>query len=385
MLTEIEKLNFDEIRPFKDDEVPDAIERLLVQPSFHTALRYVFPSSKPDSIIEILRRIKSVDEFQDQIISHAVSAIIRASTKGVKTQGIEKIDKNKAHLFISNHRDIVLDSAFLNYLFYLEEIPTTRIAIGNNLLQKSWIEDLVKLNKNFIVHRDVHARQAYEFSMRLSSYIRNSILNDNVSVWIAQKEGRTKNGLDYTQAGLIKMFAIAADQFDVNAFLDLNILPVSISYEFEPCAGAKAWECYNKSVYGKYEKQDGEDLNSMKNGIALPKGKVQFTFGKKLIKDELKEIFNLNNKNDIIKKIANLIDIQIINNYKLFPNNYIAFDLLNNTKEYKNLYSEIELLEFKKHMVFQLLPYKGDELILQKHFMEMYANPLINKINNNLI
>ena len=385
MLVEETKLNFDEIRPFKDEEVKDAINRLLSQPSFHTALRYIFPSSNPESTIDILKQISSVDEFQDKIISHAVSAIIRASTKGLKSTGIAHIDKNKAYLFISNHRDIVLDSAFLNYLFYIEQIPTTRIAIGNNLLQKPWILDLVKLNKNFIVHRDVHARQAYEYSLRLSSYIRNSIISENASVWIAQKEGRTKNGIDQTHAGLIKMFAMAAEKLNISAIADLNILPVSISYEFEPCAGAKAWEVYNKLIKGKYIKQPSEDLNSMKNGIALPKGRVQYSFGNAINKKDLIELFNSTNKNEIIKGVANLIDNQIIKNYLLFPNNYISYDLLNNSNKYNNNYSEIEKEEFKKHMKQQLLYYEAEDNILQKCFLEIYANPLISKINNNLI
>jgi len=385
MLVEEKKLNFDEIRPFKDEEVKDAIERLLTQPSFHTALRYIFPASNTESTIEILRKIESVDEFQEKIISHAVSAIIRASTRGLKSKGIENIAKDKAYLFISNHRDIVLDSAFLNYLLFIEQIPTTRIAIGNNLLQKPWIQDLVKLNKNFIVHRDVHARQAYDYSLRLSAYIRQSIISENVSVWIAQREGRTKNGIDQTHAGLIKMFAIAAEGLNSEAFESLNILPVSISYEFEPCAGSKAWENYNKLINGKYEKLPGEDLNSMKNGIALPKGRVQFTFGNAINKSDLNGLFMNKNKNEIIKGVANLIDLQIIKNYQLFPSNYIAFDLLNNTNKYISNYTLIELEEFKKHMMQQLLHYEAEDDKLKKCFLEIYSNPLINKINNNLL
>jgi 1-acyl-sn-glycerol-3-phosphate acyltransferase len=383
MLAEEKKLNFDEIRPFKDEEVKDAIERLLSQPSFHTALRYVFPTSNSESTIDILKSIASVDEFQDKIISHAVSAIIRASTKGLKSTGIENINKNKAYLFISNHRDIVLDSAFLNYLFFIEQIPTTRIAIGNNLLQKSWIQDLVKLNKNFIVHRDVHARQAYDYSMRLSAYIRNSIIDENVSVWIAQKEGRTKNGIDQTQAGLIKMFCMAATNLSIDAIVDLHILPVSISYEFEPCAGAKAWENYNKFKFGKYEKFIGEDLNSMKNGIALPKGRVQFSFGNEIVKSDLIDLFNNKNKNEVIKGIADLIDFQIINNYKLFPNNYIAFDLLNNSDKFTDKYNKSELDDFKNHLKQQLLHYDSDDNALRNCFLEIYANPLISKLKFN--
>jgi glycerol-3-phosphate O-acyltransferase len=182
----------------------------------------------------------------------------------------------------------------LNYLLHTEGFPTTRIAIGNNLLQKEWISDLVRLNKNFIVHRDIPTRQAYEFSLRLSNYIKQSIEIDHSSIWIAQKEGRTKDGLDKTHAGLLKMFGMAWEEEFSKAYEKLNIVPVSISYEFEPCAGMKAFEMFSRSIHGNYEKQPGEDLQSMKNGIAHKKGRVVYSFGKPFNSIELNTIFIYN-------------------------------------------------------------------------------------------
>lgn len=378
MSKELEPGYFDPIRPFYDHEVQTAIGRLLSEPSFHTALRYVFPDLSGDDVKERLMSLHSVDEFQANIISNAVAAIIRSTTSGVRVAGLENLDPSKAYLFISNHRDIVLDSAFLNYLLHVQEFPTTRIAIGSNLLQKSWIEDLVKLNKNFIVHRNVHARQAYEYSLRLSKYIRYSITNDNASVWIAQREGRSKEGNDVTQAGLIKMFSMSADD-SAQGYKELNIVPVSISYEMEPCAGMKTMEKYITAQIGKYEKAEGEDLKSMQMGIARPKGRVQFTFGSVLSPEQIDAAFATGNRNEGVKLVAELIDQQIIANYRLFPYNYIAHDLLNASSQFSSNYSEKDVQAFESYIQTELQPLKGETELLRKQLLKMYANPVNRK------
>ena len=378
MSMELEPGYFDPIRPFYDHEVQAAIGRLLSEPSFHTALRYVFPDLSGDDVKERLLSLHSVDEFQANIISNAVAAIIRSTTSGVRVAGLEQLDPSKAYLFISNHRDIVLDSAFLNYLLHVQEFPTTRIAIGSNLLQKSWIEDLVKLNKNFIVHRNVHARQAYEYSLRLSKYIRHSITSDNASVWIAQREGRSKEGNDLTQAGLIKMFSMSADD-SAQGYKELNIVPVSISYEMEPCAGMKTMEKYITAQLGKYEKAEGEDLKSMQMGIARPKGRVQFTFGTVLSPEQIDTAFASGNRNEGVKLVAELIDQQIIANYRLFPYNFIAHDLLNASSHFSSNYSEKDVSAFETYMQTELQPLKGEPELLRNQMLKMYANPINRK------
>lgn len=372
--------NFEEIRPFHDNEVPGAIERLLNEPAFHTAMRYVFPEKSPEELIAKLKLIRSVDEFQSEIIAHAVRNIQISTTRGVRHEGLDQLSKTEPYLFISNHRDIVLDSAFLNYLLHSEGFPTTRIAIGNNLLQKGWISDLVKLNKNFIVHRDIPPRQAYDFSLRLSNYIRHSIEVDHSSIWIAQKEGRTKNGLDRTHAGLLKMIGMSGNGIPAEDYAKLNIVPISISYELEPCAGMKAFEMYSRSVKGEYEKAPGEDLLSMKNGIAQKKGRIVYSFGRPFISNDFDLIFKENNRNDALKKMALTIDNEIYNNYHLFPFNYLAFDLLNNSTQFNAEYSDEDKRGFDLHLEEQLAPCKASREELIPYFLEIYANPIKNKI-----
>jgi len=370
--------DFDLIRPFKDEEVPAAIERLLTEPSFAKALQYVFPDKDPGKVKQVLEGIRSTKEFQEIIISEAVKNIVRASTHGLEVSGLEKLDPSTPWLFISNHRDIVLDSAFLNYLLFLKDFPTTRIAIGSNLLQRPWIEDLVKLNKNFIVHRDVHSRQAYDYSMRLSGYIRTSLLNDNSSVWIAQREGRTKNGADRTQAGLLKMFGLSGSHDLVESYAALNIVPVSISYEYEPNAGMKAWELFRVLKDGTYQKKEGEDLESMKNGIFRNKGRVRFVFGDKLKREDLEAAMTGLSRNEAMKELAALLDRHILGNYVLSPFNYLADDLLSNSSKYFDKYSESDKAAFEKHYNEQLAPFKENDPELKRIFLGIYANPVGN-------
>ncbi len=378
--------DFNPIRPFYDDEVPAAIGRLLEQPAFHTALKFIFPEVPTEQMHQMLKQINSVDDFQEKIISQALSKIIDGTTEGISVGGINKLNKKNAHLFISNHRDIVLDSAFLNYQLFLNNFPTTRIAIGSNLLQKPWIEDLVKLNKNFIVHRDVQSRLAYIYSMRLSRFIGHSLLNENISVWIAQKEGRSKEGKDRTHAGLIKMFGMASDWDDpAELYHSLRISPVSISYETEPCGGYKAREMYMRKQLGQYQKQEGEDLQSMKAGISGNKGKVHFEFSAPLDLSDIKKCFDGFSKNDAVKNLANLIDQYVISNYKLFPSNYIAYYLKTGDTRFNNYFSASELTEFEDMIEFELVGFEFDSELLKPHLLNIYANPLISKIDFGII
>ncbi len=378
--TPIMSTNFDEIRPYHDNEVPGAIERLLTEPSFQTAMRYVFPEKSPEEFNAKLRLIRSVDEFQSEIIAHAVRNIQLSTTLGVRHEGLEQLSKIEPYLLISNHRDIVLDSAFLNYLLLTEGFSTTRVAIGNNLLQEGWITDLAKLNKNFIVNRDMSPRQAYDFSLRLSNYIRHSIEIDHTSIWIAQKEGRTKNGLDKTHSGLLKMFGMSGNGSPAEDYAHLNIVPVSISYELEPCAGMKAFEMYSRSELGTYEKAPGEDLISMKNGIVQKKGRIVYSFGRPFISNDFELIFKENNRNDALKKMSSTIDNEIYKNYHLFPFNYLAFDLLNNSTKFNTEYSDEDKRLFDLHLEEQILSYEASREDLILYFLQIYSNPLKMKL-----
>jgi hypothetical protein len=261
-----------------------------------------------------------------------------------------------------------------------QKLPTTRIAIGSNLLQAPWIEDLVKLNKNFIVNRNVQPRQAYEYSLLLSRYIRFSIESDLSSVWIAQKEGRSKDGIDQTHTGLLKMLGMSSDE-GASGYEKLNIVPVSISYEFEPCAGLKAKEIYMKSQTGSYQKAEGEDVRSMQLGIVQPKGNVHFHFSEPLSKLSIQAAFQSGNRNEAMKLIAEEIDKEIIKNYQLFPNNFIAYDLLNHSETFSQQYTISDREVFERYLNEELDQLQGDREALKLHLLNIYSNPLIRKMD----
>jgi 1-acyl-sn-glycerol-3-phosphate acyltransferase len=379
------ELNFDEIRPFEDREVQDALQRLSLEPGFDEALAYVFPELGSDELRKLLSSIQTVDDFQTKIVAGAVERISDFTTSGLEISGLEQLNPGQPYLFISNHRDIVLDSAFINYILHREGFPTTRIAIGNNLLQKSWITDLVKLNKNFIVHRNVASRMAYDYSLRLSSYIKHSLEVDRSSVWIAQREGRTKDGIDKTQPGLLKMFTMAHNVEPSEAFVNMHLVPITMSYEKEPCAALKAKELYYRAVHGAYTKQVGEDLNSMKIGISSPKGKVHIHFGEEIQPIRIAEFFEGYSKNDGFKNMAEAIDEVILSGFKLSPSNFIAADLLKGTANWEARYSSHQKDRFIREMDKELAQI-GDENpeLIKPFYLEIYANPLLNKEKLNL-
>lgn len=369
---------FEPIRPYFDEEVQPVLAELLEEPTFRSALAFIFPGDKTEAAIDQIRQITSVNEFQAKIISQVVREIAKNSVTQLVANGFDIFKSGKPFLIVSNHRDIVLDSAFLNYVLFSKGFLTTRIAIGNNLLQKVWIEKLVRLNKNFIVHRDVQARQAHESALRVSAYIRKSILEDEQSVWIAQREGRSKDGRDFTQPGLLKMLSMSAKSGDHESFADLNILPLSISYELEPCAGLKAREMYLRQTTGNYTKAPGEDLMSMKSGLLQHKGEVTLSMGSPLNGDAIKDCFKTKSRNEGLRELASLIDTQIHSLYKLHPFNYIAADLLLNEQKYKAFYSEAQMQAFNQYIEMELSGMENKNDILP-FLLNIYANPLFNK------
>jgi glycerol-3-phosphate O-acyltransferase len=367
---------FDDIRPYNDNEVDGVLTKLRQESAFIQAVRFVFPNIEPEDLMHLLGTIHTVADFQGKIIAAAVKSIADKSTSGLEVRGLETLNPEIPYLFISNHRDIVLDSAFLNYILFKAGFPTTRIAIGNNLLQHEWIADLVKLNKNFVVQRNVPPRQAYEYSLRLSTYIRKSIAEDRSSVWIAQREGRTKDGKDQTQAGLLKMLSLACDEAIEEGLSAMNIVPVSISYEYEPCAGLKVHESFMRQRDGSYEKQPGEDLNSMLKGIKTWKGKVVFSFGNPISKEEIAHDFLGYTRNEGIKNLCSRIDAQIYGGYALQQFNYIAADLLSSQNAFLEHYQGEQVEQWKAHVNQQLKFSDASENELIPFLMALYAAPL---------
>jgi glycerol-3-phosphate O-acyltransferase len=371
---------FDDIRPYEDQEVNHYLNVLLKDDLFRQVLFFIFnDEQKVKEVSAMLANVKTRQELQMQFMYPLIEDwIIKRTTSGVTYSGLEKLDKSKAYLFISNHRDIILDSAVLNYIVLKAGMNTTEIAIGNNLLIYDWIEHIVKLNGAFVVKRNLPARELLTASKTLSAYIRKTITRDNVSVWIAQREGRTKDGCDQTQQALLKMLNLSNDADFATGFRELQIVPLSISYEREPCGISKVEEIYKKEREG-YVKTQADDLKSMAFGLTRPKGRVHFAFGEP-IDAQLDEIAKYDNPQESIQKLAEQIDACIYRNYKLWPYNYLAADMLS-----CGIQKNGDIDDASKEKFAELLDDmvktigEGDADCQKKLFMQMYANPLLNK------
>ncbi len=370
------ELNFDSIRPYKDEEIHEVFERLINEVSFLELIKFLFPNFSTEQFLKKLLSIKSINEFQTEVIYPYVKEVLRTTTKGITHSGIDKLDPNGHYLFISNHRDIVLDSAILNILMVENKFNTTEIAIGDNLLIYPWITDLVKLNKSFIVQRNLPVRQMMESTRRLSSYIRETLTKRNQSIWIAQREGRSKDGDDRTQVSLLKMLNMSGNGNFSDNFSDINIVPVSISYEYDPCDYLKALEFQKKRDDSDYKKSAADDLKHMGAGLRGRKGRVHFGFGTP-INSELSTLETMD-KNDQLQGLAELIDTQIHNNYKFYPGNFIADDLFTNHQRHVNKYTDEDKSTFLAYLDEHLSRINGDKQFLHNTLLEMYANPVKN-------
>ena len=375
----VHKINFDDIRPFNDSEVSHYLGLLLQDENFQNILHYI--SNDPEKIDQIklgLSNVKTVKELQLEFVYYLINnLILKPSTDGLTSSGIDKLDKNTSYLFISNHRDIILDSALMNYLIVLEGINTTEIAIGNNLLIEKWIEYTVKLNRAFVVRRNLPVRELLMASKKLSEYIRRDITQRKISVWIAQREGRTKDGNDKTQPALLKMLNLSNINEFGEGFGELRIVPLSISYEIEPCGISKVDELYRKQTEG-FEKTQDDDLRSMGEGLTQPKGRVHFGFGKPIT--NFAELFQSGEPiSNQIDKLADYIDQQIYSNFMLWPNNYIAEDILNSTNANIEQYTPEQFDRFSELLNEAVASIPGDSETIRSMFLQMYVNPLLNK------
>lgn len=373
------KVNFDDIRPFDDSEVNHYLRLLINDEGFQHILRLLFEGdAKIEQIKQALANIHTVKDLQHKFVCQLVEDfILKKSTDGLTASGLENLDKNTSYLFISNHRDIVLDSAIINYLIVNEGMNTCEIAIGDNLLIGKWIEYAVKLNRSFLVRRNLPAREMLMASKKLSEYIRRGITSRNTSVWIAQREGRTKDGNDKTQQALLKMLNLSNIKEFGEGFRELRIVPISISYEIEPCGFSKVDELYKKQTEG-FEKTAEDDLRSMGQGLVRPKGRVHFGFGEP-ISNQLELIAKEETTASQIEKLAAHIDQQIYSNFKLWPNNYIAEDILNNTNLNTDHYTSEQYNRFILMLDEAFAIISGDADVIRTMFLQMYVNPLINK------
>lgn len=377
-------MDFDSIRCYNQDEVPAAIERLTHEKQFMNVLSTVYPLLPKDVLRQRLLAYKSTDEFQRDMIYPFLQYIEANLTKGIELRGMESINKDKAYLYISNHRDIVLDSALFCGKLIEQDYDTVEIAIGDNLLIFPWIEELVRVNKSFIVRRSPGAKQMLEISKQLSTYIAHTINEKNQSVWIAQREGRAKDSDDKTQESLLKMFNMGGTGSFTENLAALNICPLSISYEYDPCDYLKAKEFQLKRDQPDYKKTPYDDLINMKTGVMGYKGRVVYAVSGN-INEKIQEAGKtIQNRNELVKHIANLIDKSIYANYQIYNVNKIAYDLLYQTDKFNSDYSLMEKLDFEKYLTGQIekidLPEKDYDFLMEKMLL-MYSNPLVNYLN----
>ncbi|MFC2100949.1 acyltransferase [Bacteroidota bacterium] len=369
---------YDKIRPYNDAEVPEAIQRVLSEERFKQMLAFLYRDKKIEDVIQTFKKIKTVSDFQLMFSHYAVREVVRQTSDGLSYSGIDKLDNTKPYLFISNHRDIVLDSAILQILLVENNHNTSQITFGSNLMSDSFIIDLGKLNKMFNFYRGGSRIQLYKNAVLHSEYIRHVITKKKESLWIAQRDGRTKDGNDKTQIALIKMLLLGKKDL-LPALKELNIVPLSISYEYEPCDAQKVQELYlsKKEVY---KKQKGEDFVSVLSGIKGYKGHIHMGFGSEM--DFSFDDFERNDTgiNEFTELVINKIDNQIYKNYKLWPGNYIAFDMLNKTNNYSDSMYNIE--QKKKFINFvdtKISTLQGDKEELASMLIHMYAMPVINR------
>jgi hypothetical protein len=369
---------FDSIKPYNDSEVNEAVLRLIQHPFFDQVTQRVFPEISIGQLKASLTEVKTVKDFQRVMMYPTARKVLDDSSQGISHEGFDKIDPNKSYLFISNHRDIVLDSTILNVLLFELGIATTEVAIGNNLLVNQWVTDLAKLNKNFIVNRNIPPREMYSYSQTLSAYIRHTIVERQTSIWIAQREGRTKDGDDQTQQGLLKMIGLSGGEDFYENYAPLRIAPMAISYEYDPCDVLKAREVVSRLAGKTILKTPEDDLQSMIAGITGVKGRVHISIGK-IVAEKLQEISEIKNKNDQMQALADLIDERIHKSYKLWPNNFIAYDWLYEDR-FSSHYSQEDAEKFKAYLQNQAQSFSADFNELKDPLLAMYANPLKNKL-----
>jgi len=377
--------NFDDIRPLRNEEVKGAIEELIANEDFQRAFRYIKPDLNWDEFSQVMRTCKTKEEFKGILAYDAVMMVAKNTTFSLTISGRSRLPKHhEPCTFISNHRDIALDASFLNVMLFDVGYGLTQVAIGDNLLIRPWIETLVRLNNSFIVKRSVSVRQKLEESRKLSSYIHHTIRDTKESVWIAQREGRAKDSNDKTQSSILKMLNMGGTRDILSNLMELNIVPVAISYEYDPCDFLKAQEFQQKRDNPDFVKSKRDDLLNMETGILNDKGRVHFTITSP-INEQLSQLDPAMDKNELYCTVAGIIDREIYKHYRFYPCNYVAYDLLTGTNRFSTNYGLKDKKFFEAYLQGQLdkivLPDK-DEAFLRTKILEMYSNPLINHLAN---
>lgn len=369
-------MDFDEIRPYTDDEYKEAYYRLMDDPRFQDALRVCLPDYSVDDFRRDFENFHTIEEVQVDFDKRFLDVFLAQSSKGVFLSGIEHLREGQTYMFIGNHRDITLDPALLQYYFFIEHRKTSRIAMGDNLFTTPLLVEIAKLNKMIKVKRGGTMRDKLLNSKLLAAYIQKSLFEDGESVWIAQRDGRTKDGNDHTKQGLLKMITLGNDKQLVEVMRKMKITPVTISYEYESCDKMKARELA-LSEDGPYQKHPGEDFDSIKQGIFGQKGRISLVIGKPL-QEELDTVPENLNNNDKLYFVCQLIDKQIYKNYTLFPNNYIAHDLLHQDLAFSSQYTPEEKEKFEGYLQRQSQTSDVSEEKMRENLLKIYATPVDN-------
>jgi 1-acyl-sn-glycerol-3-phosphate acyltransferase len=368
---------FDAIRPYYDTEVNEGIRSCINHPMMKAIMDFTFPDVDDEVWKEQLKRTHSIRDFQCNFIYESVQQVLKKSSEGLTTSGFEKLEKNTSYLFISNHRDIILDTSLLNVCLFDHGLVMTASAIGDNLVKKDFLLKLSKLNRNFLVQRGLPPRELLQSSKLMAEYIGQLLLRENRSVWIAQREGRTKDGNDATHSGVLKMLGMGSDEKNLmDYFKKIKIVPVSISYEYDPTDALKMPQLMAESKAEIYVKEKNEDFITLLSGIIGQKKRIHIHVGDVLDKEIDVLVLENDNNNKQVQALAQAIDDSILQSYKLWPTNYIAYDLLNKTDKYSAHYTEDEKSLFERRLEMKI---DGSNEIMVEGFLNMYANPVVNK------
>ena len=375
---------FDHIRPFEPEELPEVYERLLANPQFEQVVKYLYPDVPYEMIGAKMRGCKTNLEFQKAFCYPFLEKLLSKASTGCDFDA-SAIDNQKRYTFVSNHRDIVLDSALLDKLLIDVGFSTTcEIAIGDNLLSLPWVKDLVRVNKSFIVERSLSPREMLLASKRMAEYMHFAIEQKNENIWIAQREGRAKDSNDRTQPAILKMMAMGGQGTAIERLVQLHIVPLAISYEYDPCDYLKAREFQLKCDVEGWKKSAQDDVDSMRTGIMGYKGKIHY-HAAPCIDEWLLSLPADTPKTELFDIVAAHIDSEIHRNYRLYANNYVALDLLRGTTEHSSHYNDTEKAQFERYLAGQMQKIEllnNDDAFLRERMLTMYAYPAINKAAN---
>lgn len=371
--------SFDLIRPYNNEEVRKAIPRIINDSGFKPMMNFLFDQVEQESVKEALRKSTNVREFQKNFTLPCIKTVVEKTSDATTFTGLELLDKEKSHLFIANHRDIALDSSILGMHMINNDLTPPAMTWGNNLELSQFIVDLGKCNQMITVFRDGSPKEILKNSKRLSQYINNLISSRERSVWIAQSKGRTKDGRDHVDASILKMLILSGENTTKQALKNLNLTPVTISYELEPCGAMKVREVFLSKQEGTYVKEENEDLQSILGGFVMNKGRIHLDIGRP-INEFIDEIDDSLTNNEIVSTVASIIDNETHKNYKLWPTNYLAYDYLEKTTKFQEFYDEKtkEDLETRCQAMYSIID--DDKEMLRKLFYKMYANPVYSKL-----